>query len=402
MARFTDFFLISNSPGELAGWVRPVVLELKKQIPEATIEIFLKPCQFQSGTEKQYALALPGVSKVWEVRQTLRFCWQGFSKDIQNKKGAVLFLGGDQYYGKRLSQKLGWPLFVYTRTRASYPKQTTAYFVPSEKIRRHLLLKNRIPAEKIITVGDLVVDALTLAAGQAELKKFFAVPEEQTVITFMPSSRLNDFRHLLPFFLKVAEILALQDERLVLMFNVSDFIAVEVVRDLLKDFEVRVENEHCWRISRPDFEARVIKGAVYEALKITDLLVTIPGTNTQQAAFLGIPMLVLLPLNHPEVLQFEGLLGLLGNLPVLGVFLKKLAVAFLSRKKQFFALPNIAAQKYVVPEIVGVLEKRLVAERIQEMVYDKVKLAGISQELKIVASCSGAAERMVGYLFSLR
>jgi lipid-A-disaccharide synthase len=74
MARFTDFFLISNSPGELAGWVRPVVLELKKQIPEATIEIFLTPCQFQSGTEKQYALALPGVSKVWEVRQTLRFC----------------------------------------------------------------------------------------------------------------------------------------------------------------------------------------------------------------------------------------------------------------------------------------------------------------------------------------
>ena len=36
------------------------------------------------------------------------------------------------------------------------------------------------------------------------------------------------------------------------------------------------------------------------------------------------PMLVIIPLNHPETLQFDGFFGLIGNLPIPGILIKKL------------------------------------------------------------------------------
>ncbi|MBM3273959.1 MAG: lipid-A-disaccharide synthase, partial [Candidatus Sericytochromatia bacterium] len=44
-----DIIIISNAPGELAAWVRPVVGDLRKRHPEARITVALVPCPYASG-----------------------------------------------------------------------------------------------------------------------------------------------------------------------------------------------------------------------------------------------------------------------------------------------------------------------------------------------------------------
>ena len=50
-----DLVLVSNGPGELYTWVRPVLAELRRQAPERRVSISLIPCQFASGHETKIA-----------------------------------------------------------------------------------------------------------------------------------------------------------------------------------------------------------------------------------------------------------------------------------------------------------------------------------------------------------
>ena len=45
--------LLTNGPGELCGWVRPVIAELRKR--EHSVSLWLLPCQFASGYERVVA-----------------------------------------------------------------------------------------------------------------------------------------------------------------------------------------------------------------------------------------------------------------------------------------------------------------------------------------------------------
>ena len=53
-----------------------------------------------------------------------------------------------------------------------------------------------------------------------------------------------------------------------------------------------------------------------------DLALTIPGTNTVELSFMGVPMVVTIPLNYPEEIPLEGPAQLLSRVPVLGRQLK--------------------------------------------------------------------------------
>jgi lipid-A-disaccharide synthase len=65
------------------------------------------------------------------------------------------------------------------------------------------------------------------------------------------------------------------------------------------------------------------RGRQYDLMSVSDLAITIPGTNTVELSFFGVPMVVALPLNHPERIPLEGLVGLIGNLPKLGKEVKR-------------------------------------------------------------------------------
>ena len=53
--------ILTNGPGELWGWVRPVATELRKR--GHSVSLWILPCQFASGHERR-AASLLGVDKL--------------------------------------------------------------------------------------------------------------------------------------------------------------------------------------------------------------------------------------------------------------------------------------------------------------------------------------------------
>ena len=55
-----ELFILTNSPGEVSGWVRPVVSELTLLGFAAKIYLVVLPCQYASGMEAEYGKEIVG------------------------------------------------------------------------------------------------------------------------------------------------------------------------------------------------------------------------------------------------------------------------------------------------------------------------------------------------------
>ncbi|MDD1427693.1 lipid-A-disaccharide synthase, partial [Dolichospermum sp. ST_sed9] len=96
-----DILILSNGPGEVTTWVRPVVKALRAELgndrSQVRISVILSPCPHASGKEFAIALAYPEVDRV----QVPEYFWQFliWGKTAENwewrNKGVVVFLGGD-------------------------------------------------------------------------------------------------------------------------------------------------------------------------------------------------------------------------------------------------------------------------------------------------------------------
>src|SRR4030065_229347 len=48
-----DIYLVANSPGEICGFVKPVLRRLKERLPQARLTAILLPCTFSTGRGKE-------------------------------------------------------------------------------------------------------------------------------------------------------------------------------------------------------------------------------------------------------------------------------------------------------------------------------------------------------------
>ena len=113
-----DILILSNGPGEVTTWVRPVVRALRQHLGAASlvrISVVLAPCPNGTGQEEAIAKSYPEVDRVQGAEHFLPFLWQG--KTAENwewhKKGVVLFLGGDQFFCLVIGKRLGYRTVVY-------------------------------------------------------------------------------------------------------------------------------------------------------------------------------------------------------------------------------------------------------------------------------------------------
>ena len=67
MVKF-DLVILSNAPGEVSTWVRPVVKCLREQLGDRNdkvrISVLLSPCPHSTGKEAEIALNYPEVDRV--------------------------------------------------------------------------------------------------------------------------------------------------------------------------------------------------------------------------------------------------------------------------------------------------------------------------------------------------
>jgi lipid-A-disaccharide synthase len=267
----------------------------------------------------------------------------------------VLYLGGDLTHAVLVAKKLKYPACAYIQERTAWSKFYKKFFVPDSHTQAKFL-KN----DKVKTVGNLMVDSV------ADLKKW---SPEDNVITLMPGSRTWQIKHMTPLYKKIV-----------------DFIKMEMPQ---VEFQI---------VNSPFEKALSVPGArpiAFEEASNSELVITIPGTNTARLAALGIPMLVIFPLDNPEVIPLEGIAHFIGMTPYLGPKFKRFLASSVNKKTKFFALPNIKAKHEIVPEMRGNIDPQAAAKRALSLLKDKEKRVKMSRELLKSLGPGGAAEKIV-------
>lgn len=354
--------ILTNGPGELWGWVRPVTAELRKR--GHTISLWILPCQFSSGHERE-AASLLGVDKLEGPASASRI-WQDIAYE---KTDRIIQLGGDIHFGLRMSEMSDAPLTCYTygpRKNISGVKILTAYRQQA---------KNILDVEAI---GDLVKDALAMDVNPSGILSWnWPEKEASPRILFLPGSRPA---------IRNAALDWLIDVHLCLKKKIPDVR----VRSLFSQFMPESEFGR-WQKAG----LNPIRSGAGIAMREADFALTQPGTNTFELMHCGLPALVIAPEKFLRFVPIAGVLGFLANLPVIGMKLRKFAaMRIIKRWNGYISLPNRIADHKVMSELYGDITPEDAAEEICERLNDKQALMRTREEFLSLSGDSGAASRL--------
>lgn len=410
-----DIVILSNGPGELATWVRPVVQALRSRLgqdrQQVRISVVLSPCSHASGREAAIAQGYPEVDRVQAAEHFWRFLlWGQTQADWDwRDRGVVVFLGGDQFFTVVLGRRLGYRTVIYAEWEARW-----LAWVDRFGLRQAQLLAQAPPvyAEKLTVVGDLIAEAaeVSLARQQAIASDLGLQPTTE-LIGLLPgskpaklglgvplclaiASRIQAQRPQTRFVIPVAPTLELAtlaryaDPAANPLFSLVEGVAARLV--VPAQGRPRLETEQGLRV-----ELWTATPA-YDLLSQCCLCLTTIGANTAELASLAVPMVVLIPTQQLDVMRaWDGLPGLLANLPGVG---KLLATAInwwvLRRGLGLRAWPNLWAGKEIVPELLGRLTPQGVSDRVLDYLSHPETLAQMRRELQQVRGEPGAATRL--------
>ena len=140
----SDIVLVSNGPGELYTWVRPVLTELRRQAPERPVTISLIPCQFASGQETRIAETF-GADRVTSPGDFVQLM-AGRRSGFPAQAVAVLGLGGSAPLSLQLAGRLRAPAYRYSFVPYWHPK-LAALFVDSGRTAGRARLLGAAPSQ---------------------------------------------------------------------------------------------------------------------------------------------------------------------------------------------------------------------------------------------------------------
>ena len=362
MLNFMRVTILTNGPGELWGWVRPVVSELRKR--GHTISLWLLPCQFSSGHEREAASFL-GVDKLEGPSSAARI-WQDI---IHEKTDKIIQLGGDIMFGLRMAKACDVSFTVYSyRAQKEIPGANVLVAYPPQV--------NNIPGVKVI--GDLAKDSVNMDfTPMGDIQWNWPKIENSPRVLFLPGSR--------------PAIRSAAFEWLCELHTCLKNKIPEVrVRTLFSQFMPDTEFQK-WR--KAGLEPVHCGAGI--AMKNADYAFTPPGTNNFELMHCGLPGLVAAPEKFLRFIPISGALGMLANLPFIGLKLRKIgAMRILKRWNGFISLPNRTWNKKILNEIYGNVTPEDAAEEIFKDLSSPEKLADVREELLKLSGESGAASRL--------
>ena len=137
------------------------------------------------------------------------------------------------------------------------------------------------------------------------------------------------------------------------------------------------------------------KHPCYEILKECDLAITTVGANTAELGAIALPMIVVLPTQHLDMMNaWDGIFGLLGKISFINRFITFTIRNFYLKKKKFFAWPNIKAKRMIVPERIGNISPSEIAREVLFLLKNKDQLKNISDNLHKERGNKGAAKKL--------
>ena len=426
-----DIVILSNGPGELITWVRPVVQQLRQQANiDLRISVILSPCPHATGKEVAIATSYPEVDRVQPPEYFWRFLLWGETAENWHwhPQGVVLFLGGDQFFTVAVGKRLGYRTVIYAEWDARWWRWVDKFGAMKQEVVAQVPPKY---ADKFTVVGDLMnevriqnlefrsgfsngessVELIGLLPGSKSTKLSLGVP-----LTLAIAQHIHKIRPQTRFIIPVAPTLDLPT-----LANFADpqkNPAIEkmggVGAKLLipsldrKETESReqgagLEIKNPKLVTTEGVEIELIaRTPAYDLLSQCHLCLTTVGANTAELGSLAVPMIVLLPTQQLDIMRaWDGLPGLLANLPGVGAAFAAGINWLVLRKGQLFAWPNIWAKQEIVPELMGKLKPETVAELVLEFLNHPEKLVEMSDRLRSLRGQPGAAEKLAEIVLSL-
>jgi lipid-A-disaccharide synthase len=399
-----DILILSNGPGEMTTWVRPVVKALRQLLGEdretVRISVVLSPCPHAMGKEADLARTYGEVDRVQSSEDFWNFLLWG--KTAENwdwrSRGVVLFLGGDQFYAMALGKRLGYHTVIYAEWEARWYRWIDAFGVRSESVKQKIPSRYR---SKAIVTGDLMADV-----------QFSSPPSTvaKPIIGIMPGSKASKLTQGVPFCLAIAE--AIHRQRPEVLFEIAvaptlDLQTLAKYADPHQNAMVakmgKVTAQLCLNASAenstPTLETSgnlsiglITEFPAHHRLNQWHFALTTVGANTAELGALTVPMIVLLPTQQLEAMQsWDGLPGMLARLPLLGKLLARLINYLIISQNRLYAWPNIWAGKAIIPELIGQLDPGQVAQLAISWLDQPEILARIKTDLSQVRGQPGAA-----------
>ncbi|MFO8237475.1 MAG: glycosyl transferase [Prochlorococcaceae cyanobacterium] len=407
---------MSNGPGELATWVRPLALGLHRQLPlrpcaaaAAALHLVLVPCPNGTGREQRVAAGWGLFERITPARRFWGLLLRPGRWGPWPRRGVVVFLGGDQFWTVLLSARLGYRHLTYAEWLARWPRWNDRIAAMGPQAAERLAPRWR---PRCTVVGDLMADLGERARREAPL------PAGEWV-ALLPGSKRAKLLVGVPFLLETADRLAALRPgcRFLLPLAPTTSLAellhcAGAANPIARRYRSGVPRPLPSALLERDGLALVTPAGTrieltrmapaHGPLSQCALALTTVGANTAELAALGLPMLVLVPTQHPEVMRaWDGLAGWLARLPGLGALLGRSLTAWRLRRRTPLALPNIHAGRLLVPERVGAISPAQIAVESADWLSRPERLEALRRELRGLRGEGGAVAALVALVREL-
>ena len=404
-----DILILSNGPGEVATWVRPVVRSLRQQFQDqARISLVLSPCPNASGREVAIAQTYPEIDRIQGAEHFFSFLLTGRTAENWDwrDRGAVLFLGGDQFFPLIIGKRLGYRIVVYGEWETRWHRWVDRFGVMKPTLIDRAPQRYR---HKLTVVGDLMAEA-----GQA--LKAEKTAETQFLIGLLPGSKPAKLAQGVPLALAIAQHVHAARPQTHFVIPVAptlDLATLAKFADPMQNPVVRALPEGAATLAidgsraylKTDSGLRIEllqQFPAYEVLAQCCFCLTTVGANTAELGSLAVPMIVLLPTYQLDAMRaWDGLPGLLVRLPGVGSAFAKLINGWFLRQSRLLAWPNIWAGEAIVPELIGKLQPDQVAALAIDWLDHPENLNAVRDRLRQVRGTPGAADKLAAIVRDL-
>jgi lipid-A-disaccharide synthase len=418
-----DILILSNGPGEVTTWVRPVVKALRQQLGDdcslVRISVVLSPCPNATGQESAIAKSYPEVDRVQGSEHFFPFLLWG--KTAENwdwrETGVVVFLGGDQFFPVVIGKRLGYRTVVYAEWDARWHAWIDRFGVMQSKIIADAPKKY---AHKLTVVGDLMADVGAGGRGDGEMSSQAKIQNPKPkieLIGLLPGSKPAKLAQGLPLSLAIAECIHAARPQTRFVIPVAPTLNYSTLSRFADSEQNPLIQKLGWleaqlivppsdKSDRPFLQTHSgLCVELWQSFPAHDLLsqcrlcLTTVGANTAELGSLAVPMLVLLPTQQLDAMRaWDGLPGILARLPGVGYSLAKfincIILQQVVRHKRLFAWPNIWANQEIVPELLGQLQPQDVAQLVLDYLEHPEKLEEMRSRLRAVRGQPGAAQKL--------
>ncbi len=407
--------IITNGPGELSTWVKPVINKLiqinnsNKVIKKINLRyrLVLVPCPNSTGKESD-------VAESWNIFEliTKSSCfWKllihpsRFAK--WPKKGIVIFLGGDQFWSVLLAKRLGYINITYAEWVARWPRWTHKIAAMNEAVKQKLPKKYKYKCE---TIGDLMADI-------NNKKDMTLNNPEKNWLALLPGSKKSKLSVGIPYFLEMADHIAEKNKNINLIIpiapttNTSDYLFFQSNKNpIAKYYSSKIKKIKKINDSVFDYFIETTKDTkiylvkrhpCHEILKSCSLAITTVGANTAELAALNLPMIVVLPTQHLNVMNsWDGILGIIGKISFINKLFTFIITNWYLKNKKFFAWPNIKAKRFIVPERIGKIPPKKIAKEALFLLKNNKYLKDQKNSLSQQRGKTGAVSKFSKIIFN--